>query len=100
MVYIDSVRIRCLCLLFFNDMMKGNPRKKHIYVISMVVSAIAVAVAVLSYGRIADLFSPLISRWGHLEHLLFSQDMWVLILGGLKNTVVIFVFAAIFYVKL
>ena len=81
-------------------MMKGNPRKKHIYVISMVVSAIAVAVAVLSYGRIADLCSPLAGRWGHLEHVLFSQDMWSLILGGLKNTVVIFVFAAILAILL
>jgi ABC-type amino acid transport system permease subunit len=80
---------------FFYDMMKDNPKKKHIYVISMLVSAIAVALAVFNYGRIVDLFSPLVSRWGHLEEVLFSKDMWYLILGGLKNTVLIFVFAAI-----
>lgn len=30
-----------------------------------------------------------------MRDLLFSRDMWMLILGGLQTTIVIFVFAAI-----
>ena len=45
-----------------------------------------------SVGMTAD---PDVIRWGNMVKSLFSWGMWEILLGGLKTTLLIFVFAAI-----
>lgn len=64
------------------------------YAIAAVILAVA-AIVVFASGGIDALYTALVRGWDRMNHMVLSQDMWMLILGGLKNTVIIFIFAAI-----
>lgn len=50
---------------------------------------------VSSSGSAEGAANPDVLKWGNMVNSLFSLGMWKLLFGGLKTTVVIFVFAAI-----
>lgn len=79
----------------FYIMVVDRLKIKPVCVIAAAVLAAAVAVVAWVSGGLDALYMYLVSGWGRMEHMVLSRDMWMLILGGLKNTVIIFVFAAI-----
>ena len=79
----------------FYIMVVDRLKIKPVCVIAAAVLAAAVALVAWVSGGLDALYMYLVSGWGRMEHMVLSRDMWMLILGGLKNTVIIFVFAAI-----
>ena len=80
---------------FLYVVMKSGTRIRLRYPIAAVILAAVVGLIVYASGGLDALYAYVVNGWDRMGDMILSLDMWMLILGGLKNTVVIFIFAAI-----